>query len=223
MATMSSVMRARDHMLQFGILPGFLERRARSQHVYRARNEIVYGFLDTDCDYLFFVDADMGIPKDAIERLLSVAHVDERPIIGGLCFGQREIAFDESDYSSRFDMVPTLNLWNIEDDEIVSFSIVMDYPRDTVCQVDSTGGACVIIHRNVLEKMRAEYGDHWFTPLPNKPTGSLFGEDTSFFIRCHEMGIPVHIDTSVKTSHYKGGVYLTEEVWDLHQSLLGLS
>lgn len=222
MAFMASIMRAREHMLQYGMLPGFLERRARSQHVHRARNQIVEGFLSTDCDYLLFVDADMGIPKNTIERLLSVAHVDERPIVAGLCFAQRDIGFDEDTYSTSFDIVPTVQLWNVGDDgEVESFGIVEDYPRDAVVQIDGTGGACVLIHRGVLEKMRAEFGDHWFTPIENKRTGGPFGEDTSFFLRCRQLGIPVHMDTSVKTSHDKGGVFLTETMWDLQQALGG--
>ena len=219
MAHMASIMRAKEHMLQFGILPGFIERRARSQHVHRARNEIVQGFLDSDCDYLFFVDADMGIPKNAIERLMSVAHADDRPIVAGLCFAQRDTGFSEDDYSTTFDIIPTVQVWNVEDDdEVLSFSIVTDYPRDTVCEIDATGGACVLIHRGVLEKMRADCGDHWFTPIANKRTGGPFGEDTSFFLRCRQLGIPVHMDTSVKTSHDKGGVFLTEEMWDRQQA-----
>ncbi len=219
MAHMASIMRAKEHMLQFGVLPGFIERRARSQHVHRARNEIVQGFLDSGCDYLFFVDADMGIPKNAIERLMSVAHADERPIVAGLCFAQRDTGFSEDDYSTTFDIIPTVQVWNVEDDdEVLSFSIVTDYPRDTVCEIDATGGACVLIHRGVLEKMRSEFGDHWFTPITNRLTGGPFGEDTSFFLRCRRLAIPVHMDTSVKTSHDKGGVFLTEEMWDRQQA-----
>lgn len=218
MAHMASVMRAREHMLQFGILPGFLERRARSQHVHRARNEIVQGFLATDCDFLIFIDADMGIPRNAIERLMAVAHVDERPIVAGLCFAQRDTGFCEDDYSTTFDIIPTVQLWNVEDDEVVSFSIATEYPRNAVVQIDATGGACVLIHRGVLEKMRAEFGGHWFTPITNERTGGPFGEDTSFFLRCRKLAIPVHMDTSVKTSHDKGGIFLTEELWDAQRA-----
>ena len=220
-AHMASLLRARDHMLQYGIVPGFLERLARSQHVHRARNEIVQGFLTSDADYLFFVDADMGIPKNAIERLMAVAHETERPIVAGLCFAQRTTGWNEDDYSTSFDIIPTVQVWNVEDGEVVSFTIWTDYPRDAVCKIDSTGGACVLIHRSVLEKMRAEFGDHWFTPITNKRHGGPFGEDTSFFLRCRELDVPVHMDTSVKTSHDKGGVFLTEELWDLQQALRG--
>lgn len=219
MAHMASLIRARDHMLQYGIVPGFMERLARAQHVHRARNEIVQGLLDSDCDYLLFVDADMGLPQNAIERLLSVAHETERPIVAGLCFAQRVTGWCEADYSTTFDIVPTVQLWNVEDDKPVSFSIVADYPRDSVVQIDSTGGACVLIHRTVLARMRDEFGDHWFTPLANEATGGPWGEDTSFFLRCRDIGVPVHLDTSVKTSHDKGGVFLTEELWDLQQAL----
>lgn len=218
MAYMASIIRARDHMLQYGIVPGFIERRARSQHVYRARNEIAKGFLEADCDYLFFVDADMGIPKNAIERLMAVAHEDERPIVAGLCFAQRDTGFSEDTYATEFDIIPTAQVWNLEDDEPVGFFIVTEYPRDQVIQIDSTGGACVLVHRTVLEKMRAEFGDHWFTPRTNPATGGQFGEDTSFFLRCRDLAIPVHMDTSVKTSHDKGGVFLTEELWDRQEA-----
>ena len=220
MAYMASVLRLKDFMLRYGMVPGHLERRARSQNVWKARNEIVGGFLLTDCDYLFFVDADMGLPENTLERLLSVAHVDERPIVAGLCFGQQESGFNDADYSTRFRCFPTVNMWNVEDGEVVSFSIIADYPRDSVIRIDSTGAACVLIHRTVLEKMRAEFGDRWFTPIPHKGSGGQFGEDTSFFLRCRELGVPVHMDTSVKTSHDKGdSVYLTEELFDLQEAL----
>lgn len=223
MAYMASVIRARDYMLKYGILPGFVERRSRSAHVYRARNEIAAHLLATDADYLLFVDADMGIPANTIERLLAVAHADDRPIVAGLCFAQRDTAFHQDDYSTEFDVVPTVQLWNVEDGEVVSFGIVADYPRDSVVQIDATGGACVLIHRGVFEKMRAEFGDQWFTPLPNADSGGQFGEDTSFFLRCRQLSIPVHMDTSVKTSHDKGGVFLTEALWDLQQALRAAS
>ena len=160
------------------MLPGFLERRARSQNVFKARNDIVSAFLSTDCDYLFCVDADMGIPENAIERLVSVAHTEERPIVAGLCFGQADIGFNEADYSSTFAVFPTIYAWNEDDDgDVESWATIGDYPRDAVVQLDATGGACVMIHRGVLEKMRAEFGDHWFLSLihisePTRPCGT---------------------------------------------------
>ena len=223
MACMVSIMRAKDHMLPYGMLPGFLERRARSQNVFKARNDIVSAFLSTDCDYLFCVDADMGIPENAIERLISVAHTEERPIVAGLCFGQADIGFNEADYSSTFAVFPTIYAWNVDEDgDVESWATIGDYPRDTLCQIDGTGGACVMTHRGVLEKMRAEFGDHWFTPIVNKRTGGPFGEDTSFFLRCRELGVLVHMDTSVKTSHDKGGVFFDEDTYDLQQSMRAL-
>lgn len=219
MAHMASIMRAKDNMLQYGMLPGFIERRARSQNVFRARNEIVAAFLSTDCDFLFCVDADMGIPSNTIERLISVAHTEERPIVAGLCFGQADTGFNDDDYSSTFAVFPTIYAWNVNDDGVVeSWSTIGEYPRNSVVQLDATGGACLMIHRGPLEKMRAEFGDHWFTPITNPVTRSPWGEDTSFFLRCRDLGIPIHMDTSVKTSHHKGGIYLNEALWDAQRA-----
>lgn len=219
-AYMASILRARDYMmLHYGMFVGFLERRARSQNVFKSRNDLVQGFLSSDSDYLLFVDADMGIPADAIQRLLAVAHVDERPIVAGLCFGEMVVGFNEYDYSARIACFPTIYFWNVDDDDqVMRWTPFAEYPRDSVLKIDGTGAACVMVHRGVLEKMQAEFGDHWFTPITLKDSGGPCGEDMSFFLRCRDLGIPVHMDTSVKTSHDKGGVFMNEDLWDRQQA-----
>jgi hypothetical protein len=47
-------------------------------------------------------------------------------------------------------------------------------------------------------------------PIRNEP----FGEDTSFFIRASELQIPLHVHTGVRTSHDKGGIFLTEQTYE---------
>lgn len=218
---MSSVIRCRDYeLIRTQSLFGVRERRARSGSIAKARNEITKVFLAGRSEYLWFVDADMGFPKDALQKMLAVADPIERPIIGGLCFAHRTEGYDDETYAEYFGHIPTLSMWNKnENGEVETFSTVSEYPKDTLVRVDSTGAAMILIHRNVLERVLAEFGEHWFTQLPHPTRPEPFGEDTSFFIRCDKLGIPLHVHTGVRTSHDKGGIMLTEATFEQQQIL----
>ena len=68
------------------------------------------------------------------------------------------------------------------------------------------------------KKIRDEVGPHWFDRMSHPDAKMPFGEDMSFFARCAQVGVPVHIDTGVQTGHIKGGVDITEEWFDAHRA-----
>ena len=89
-----------------------------------------------------------------------------------------------------------------------------DYPRDQVVSVDSTGAACVLIHRSVLEDKRWLTPEHpfpWFreTVFDGKPCS----EDHFFFAKARHLGFPIHVDTAAKTGHVKPQV-IDEDFFD---------
>lgn len=219
-AFMASVIRCRDYeLIRTNNLFAFRERRARSGSIAKARNEVTTMFARSKTEWLWFVDADMGFPRTALHQLLESADPIERPIVGGLCFAHRTEGFDEETNAEIFGTLPTVSVWDRDDEgTILGWNAVLDYPRNALCRIGSTGAACVLIHRSIIEKMQVEYGDNWWTQVPHPTrTNETFGEDTSFFIRCDEMKIPVFVNTAVRTSHDKGGVFLTEAVWDAQQ------
>lgn len=218
-AFMASVVRCRDYeLVRTNNLFGFRERRSRSGSIAKARNEITTMFCRSTTEWLWFVDADMGFPATALQQLLAAADPLTRPIMGGLCFAHRTEGFDEETNAELFGMIPTLSIWKEDETgQIIAFESVLDYPRDTVCKVQSTGAACVLIHRSVLEKMFDKYGPNWWTQIRHPHLNETFGEDTSFYLRAHELGYPVYVNTAVKTSHDKGGIFLTEQAWDEQQ------
>jgi len=56
-----------------------------------SRNKLVAAWLEEgQSDWLFWVDTDMGFAPDTVDRLFEAADPLERPIVGGLCFTQRE-------------------------------------------------------------------------------------------------------------------------------------
>ena len=185
----------------------------------QSRNEIARAFLDdTDGEWLWMVDADMGFAPDALERLVEQADPDDAPVMGGLCFALKRDGIGEG-HAQKFKTIPTVFSYH-EFPEVgeVGFKPIMSYPRDTVIQVDGTGAAFLLVHRTALEKVRAKYGPMWFDPMTH-PTGDkgkprVFSEDLSFCIRLAGADVPVHVDTGIRTSHEKGGVFLTQDSYD---------
>lgn len=186
---------------------GYLAIKYGTGGLIEARNQAVHEFLeDYTAEWLFWLDTDMGFQPDALELLLEAADPVERPIVGGLCFAQRE---DDPDGMGgwRTQPTPTIYDWITLDDQS-GYAVRWDYPIDTVTQVHATGSACLLIHRSVLEKMRDGFASGlirpaWYDRLPNPSTGQLFSEDLSFCARAGALAFPVFVDTRVKTSHYK--------------------
>ena len=202
-----------------GFPPGLIWQRFGSDQLVDARNDSVRFFLDhySESEWVLFLDADMGFAAETAQLLQASADVDERPIVGGLCFAlKRDGVEDEITQAVDLKMQPTLYLFHdLEDD--AGFASIDDYQRDGLVQVAGTGMACVLVHRRVLAAMVEKYGT-WFDRIPNpkKPT-TTFGEDLSFFVRAAGCDFPVFVDTGVRTSHDKDGVFLTEARWDDQQ------
>jgi GT2 family glycosyltransferase len=174
-----------------------------------ARNAGVQRFLDeTDHEWLWFVDTDMGFLPDTVDQLVAAADPAERPVVGALCFSLREICYDG--YGGRRVLpVPTLYSPARTPAGHVGFSARFHYPPNTLLQVAGTGAACLLIHRGALEKLRAEWADAWFDRLRYED-GKLISEDLSFCARLARAGIPLFVHTGVKTTHHKQ-FWLSEE------------
>lgn len=205
------------------IVPHGKEMRQLSSrtNVAASRNKMAAGFLDgSDCEWLWYIDVDMGFAPDTVDRLIKSADPVDRPVMGGLCFAIRRKRTAEF-YAERFSTQPTLYEYAELGDE-VGFRPLLDYPRNEVVRVAGTGGACLLAHRGALETVRERYGDAWFDPITH-PTGDkgaprTFSEDLSFCVRLASVGAPLHVDTAVKTCHEKGGVFLDEELYDLQRA-----
>lgn len=200
-----------------------LRKVAGTMGIAAGRNEICHEFLDsTDGEWLWFVDTDMGFAPDTVDRLVKSADPETAPVMGALCFAQKRQA--RADFQAeRFRMAPTVYEYLDLGDE-VGFRPILDYQRAQVVQVAGTGAACLLIHRSALMKVRERYGDAWFDPIVH-PTGAkgrprTFSEDLSFSVRCAGVGLPLHVDTSVKTTHEKGGIFLDEEAYDAQQKIV---
>tara|TARA_Y100000034_G_scaffold116007_1_gene153775 strand:+ start:215 stop:961 length:747 start_codon:yes stop_codon:yes gene_type:complete len=184
------------------------------------RNQCVQEFLRRGDDWLWFVDADMGWEPDALYRLLDSVDPETRPVMGGLCFAQRLEDSTGPDMSQLYSIQPTCYQWNPNPDE-EGFVPILRYPRDDVFEVAGTGAAFILIHRSVFVQLASQFGETWFTPLPSGD--GMAGEDLSFCARCVKAGIPLHVNPHVRTSHCKGGIYLTEFAYDLERAAMSVA
>lgn len=174
-----------------------------------SRNLAIQTFLaEKKADWLFWIDTDMGFAPDTIDRLLEVADPVDRPIVGALCFSQREIGPDG--YGGyRCSATPTIYDWADIKGQM-GFAVRWDYQRNTLVRCAGTGSACILIHRSVFERLEEKYGRAWYDRVPNTSTGQLMSEDLSFCLRAGALGVPVHVHTGLQATHLKR-VWLAED------------
>jgi hypothetical protein len=204
-------------MLEYDLPHGRIARkplnlRCGAGLVAQTRNYGAKLFLDkTDHEWLLYVDTDMGFAADSVERLLEVADPADRPIVGALCFAFMESAHDGMG-GWRRTIVPTMYKMGKDSNGKPSFCYFGDYEENSVTKVAATGGAFLLIHRSVLEKLRADIGDHWFDMVYDH-AGDVVGEDLAFCGRALQAGFVPVVHTGVKTTHHK-------EVWLQEQDYL---
>lgn len=176
--------------------------------VAEARNQIVDKFAEEypDTEWLLMLDSDMTFEADIVEKMLAVANPETVPILGALAFAAA---------GDHFGAFPTIYK-EVEVNGSIFVDRVEEYPRDALVKVGATGGAGLLIHRNVLATMSQPwpkgFGTRedgtpnpypWFSEgLVNKD-GKPLGEDIAFCRRASMLGIPVHVDTRIKMGHMK--------------------
>ena len=189
---------------------GYIAVRYSTGGIVAARNQAAAMFLEArDAEWLFWVDTDMGFAPDTLERLLAAADPVERPIMGALCYGFKELA---PDGIGGYEMcpIPTVYDWVVLPDGVAGFTARHGYEKDAVTKCSGTGSACILIHRSVLERL----GPDPYEPLRNPTTGELLGEDLAFCARAAQHDIPVHVHCGVKTNHLKP-IWVGEDVFTM--------
>lgn len=182
--------------------PPFAVHCSGPNSLVEGRNMAVAHFLDnTLAEWLFMVDTDMGFQPEAMEQLLLAADPVERPVVGGLCFALKHITPDGTG-GFRVMPVPTLFMWAKNPKQGMGFANRFRYPPETLVPVAGTGAAFIIIHRSVLEEIRAKMGDVWYN-FVQYSDGAQVSEDLSFCYRVGTINRSIFVHTGVKTTHHK--------------------
>lgn len=178
------------------------------------RNMAVKQFLDESvAEWLWFIDTDMGFAPDVVDRLVEAASVEQhRLVVGALCFAMKNVGSDGyGGYNVR--PLPTIFTLARDRDGTIGFLGLHCYPPNTVLRVAGTGTGCLLIHRHVLEEIRAKFGDHWFD-LVQYENGTTISEDLSFCWRLGHANRNVFVHTGVQTTHHKD-IWVGEGMYEM--------
>lgn len=183
---------------------GIIPMECNSGQLVAGRNKAVEDFLDGDAPWLLWLDTDMGFAPDLLEQLITAADPTERPIVGALCFGSRQLGGDGmGGYHTA--PVPTIYDWapvkSSDGRELEGFDVRWGYPQGALVRCSGTGSAAILIHRSVFERIAEHYGREWYHRV--QAMGGSMGEDLSFCMRATAVGFPVHVHTGVRTTHAK--------------------
>ena len=174
-------------------------RREGSGLLSKVRNEIVASFLDeTKAEWLFMVDSDHHIALPAFDRLIAAVHDKAVPVVGGLYFGA--YATPQQLYPA-----PIPVMFRLADGEL--YTAVMEFPADSLIEVDAAGTGCLLVHRSVLERIRqsatTDQGPNYCWFIDGPVQGVWRGEDLNFARRIKETGVPIHVHTGAVLPHLK--------------------
>lgn len=193
---------------------GYIAMTCGTGGLIEARNGVVRAFLESDCEWLFWIDTDMGFAPDTVDRLVAPADPVDRPIVAGLCFLSREDPVGDGMGGRRSSPRPTIFDWVDVGNGRHGFTSRLVYPVNALTRCSATGSACILIHRTVFEKIEAEYGATWYDRIPNPELGHLISEDLSFCVRATGVGFPIHVHTGVRTTHLKQRYLCEADYWE---------
>ena len=147
-----------------------------------ARNTIVHDFLLTDCTHLMMVDDDIVPPVDALERLL----FHDKDIVAAAC----PLIGPNSDG----DLITTMNAYNLNKKQ--AYTII---ESTGLRKVDAVGTGCMMVKREVFEKLRVPP----FLTEYNVDGIKYRGEDLNFCNQASLEGFDTYVDFNLKCKHIK--------------------
>ncbi len=171
------VVPAKDYVFsEFALALRLMRFPPNSQVVYAlnkkeantSRNEMVEK-SPPDSDYVLFLEDNILLPQDGIERLLS----NDKDIVAALHF------------QSNAPFSPLLFKANAKG----NYSPLFDYENNKLLEVDSTGLGALLVKRKVFDKLKKPYFEaHPFSFFKKaKEAGYKVYCDTS--VKCHSMGV----------------------------------
>lgn len=180
-----------------------------------ARNLIVETFLDNaQATHLLFLDADMTFPRNAVEQLLRA----DKDIVSGTYFARADtptphvydfVRVDEAGVAWYATKATEFTRWAKRTRGLAeqgNESLFEPY----LVNADAVGAGCLLIKREVLERMYEVYADDHYPWFKNHP-GSRGGEDFTFCERARALGYEVWADFGVQCAHYAPGGFTGRE------------
>lgn len=149
--------------------------------IYAARNDLATMALQSECDYVFWLDADMVFKPDTLIRMMDTLQKNDLDILTGLYFRRvppyTPVLFDKLDMSG----------------DVCDWSEFKEIPEG-LFEVGGCGFGCVLMKTDVFFDVQSKHGN-MFAPIANN------GEDIAFCWRARDCGYKIVCDPSVICGH----------------------
>ena len=170
--------------------------RVQGNQIGRQRQVLFDHWADNlKTDWLLWVDSDIVLTTDVMQKLWSTADEHHYPVVSGVYFISKE--------NEGALMKPYPVLFN----DVSKFQIqyVHPLPDNEVIQCDSAGFGLVLMHKSVVNAMRSTHpGQSMFTETADSSNDNEFiGEDIVFFRKMKQAGVPLHAHTGARVKHMK--------------------
>lgn len=168
--------------------------RVQGNQIGRQRQQALdFWYDNTDFDWVLWVDSDIVLTEDALQKVWASADKTARPVVTGVYFITKE---NEQSLMSPY---PAVFEWT---DNEYKIAYVHPLPKDVLIKVGSAGFGFVLMHRNAISEMRKVHGAK---PYFNETgVGEQFvSEDINFFRMMHQAGVPLHTHTGALVKHMK--------------------
>jgi glycosyltransferase involved in cell wall biosynthesis len=146
--------------------------------IHSARKGCAQRAVDEDADYVMFLDDDMVWPRDMIQRLVAIADHTGFDMVSGY-------------YTTRSRPKPVPLSYIRQPNGYYKAWMVKRENVGQILKCDATGFGALLIRTDVFRRLPKP----WFE-IPDGMT-----EDIFFFNKCHDMGIPVYVDTGLSCGH----------------------
>jgi len=169
--------------------------RVQGNQIGRQRQTALeYWYDKTDYDWMLWVDSDIVLTEEALQKVWSAADAKTRPVVTGTYFISKE--------NERSLMAPYPAIFNWVEGDDYKIAYVHPLPKDALIKVGSAGFGFVLMHRSAISQMRRVHGS---VPYFNETgVGEQFvSEDINFFKLMGQAGVPLYSHTGAVVQHMK--------------------
>lgn len=169
--------------------------RVTGNQIARQRQSLWDFWADTsDSEWLLWVDSDIVVTPNVIKKLWDVADKKTKPVVTGVYFVSNETE------QSLMEPVPAIYM---NTDDIYRNRLIHPLPEDQVIPVDIAGFGLMLMHRSIIEPVRAVAGEFSVFGENQQAKDKFISEDVSFCRKLQTAGIQLYAHTGATVQHMK--------------------
>ena len=149
---------------------------------------------DIKSDWLLWVDSDIVLTPTVFKAIWETADKLSKPVVTGVYFVSKE---NEQSLMQPF---PAIFNQGSNEHELV---IIHPLPEDQVIKVDSAGFGLTLMHKSIIDPIRAVEPDYSLFGEKEGLGNKYISEDIVFFRKLKKAGIPLYAHTGATVQHLK--------------------